>query len=45
MCFVDIVLNYTSSNSKWILNCNNAVYNEYNMPILRCAIELDEALF
>ncbi|EGR29515.1 hypothetical protein IMG5_154030 [Ichthyophthirius multifiliis] len=44
VCFVDILLNHTSFDSEWLLECPDAVYSNLNTPCLCSAIELDEAI-
>lgn len=41
---MDVLLNHTSTDSPWLLECPNACYNTDNTPGLRSAYVLDEAL-
>jgi glycogen debranching enzyme len=44
LCIIDVILNCTATDSSWLVECGNCVYNEKNTPVLKSAIELDEAV-
>jgi hypothetical protein len=43
--FVDIVLNHTSTNSKWLLDDHDAAYNLENTPQLTSAFLVDQLIY
>lgn len=45
LSFIDILLNHTSCDSDWLVNCPGSYYNEKTTPHLNSAIIFDEALY
>jgi len=43
--FTDVNISSTAANSQWIIELENAVYNEKNTPQLVAAYELDDELY
>ena len=43
LCFIDILLNHTSSDSKWLLESKDSYYSPTNQPSLRAASIYDKA--